>query len=164
MKLSGKDVMTCCFVLVGIYAATTALKWPFRSAFFPVTMGVCFTLLMLTELYLSLFSRKVRKKQTTYDFKLADGIDPAVAKQRTIRIFLWIVAYYLLIQLVGFSYAIPLFFCLFFRFQGKEGWKMSVGLALLAWLSFYGLFIWLLDTQYPESWLQRGLNVFGISI
>ena len=152
--------MTFCFLLIGIGVVLTASQWPLRTAFFPVTMGIIFILLNTVELGMTLYSVKWSKeKRSGYDFKFAEDIDPALVKQRVISISCWILFYYFCIHLVGFSYAIPLFFLLFIRMRGKEEWKLSIALAAVAWVSFHGLFVILLKTQYPEGWLQQGLSI-----
>ena len=159
-KFNVRTIMTICFLLIGIWVVITALQWPLRTAFFPVIMGSIFIILNIMELVMTLYSVKWSKeKRSGYDFKFAEGIDPALVKKRGISISCWILFYYFCIHLVGFSYAIPLFFLLFFRMRGEEAWKLSIALAAVAWVSFHGLFVMLLKMQYPEGWLQQGLII-----
>ena len=159
-KYNVRTIMTICFLLMGIGVVITALQWPLRTAFFPVIMGSIFIALNMAELVMTLYSVKWSKeKRSGYDFKFAEEIDPALVRERVISISCWILVYYFCIHLVGFSYAIPLFFCFFFRMRGREEWKLSIALAAVAWVSFHGLFVMLLKAQYPEGWLQQGLSI-----
>ncbi len=40
-KFSGQHVMTLCFALISIGVIVQSLKWPFRTALFPVIIGGC---------------------------------------------------------------------------------------------------------------------------
>lgn len=163
MKYNVRTVMSFCFLLMGIGVVITAIQWPLRTAFFPVVIGSLFIVCNLVELILTRFSPKwSREQRSGYDFKFDKGTDAAVAKKRVIEMSLWILVYYFCILFVGFSFAIPLFFLLFFRIKGKEAWKISLVLAAAAWASFYGLFILLLQSQYPEGWVQQLLSMVGI--
>ena len=116
------------------------------------------------ELALSIFSKSWGKQRKGgFDFKFAEGgVDAATAKKRTFQAFFWIIAYYLLVHIIGFVYAIPVFFVLYFRVQGKESWKQSLLVTAIAFAAFYLIFIWGLGNTYPESWLYLGLHGLGI--
>jgi hypothetical protein len=114
----------------------------------------------LAELFFVLRGKGVINEATSgVDVKLSDDLDPKVRNRRTLLIAIWILLFYLLILLLGFPLAVPLFFFLFLRFAGKEGWVLSIGLALLAWGAFYALIVKLLVTPFPEGWIQRLLGI-----
>lgn len=161
MKISGKVLMSLSLLVVSAWMVITALKWPLKTSLFPVVIGIPVFSLAIFELYFSL-SRKEGKEGSRVDFKLSESTDQALANRRTISIFFWILGFFLLIVLVGFPIAVPLFFILFLNFYGKEKWRISLGMAALAYAFFFGLFIWLLNTPFQEGWVQKGLRVFGI--
>jgi hypothetical protein len=64
--------------------------------------------------------------------------------------------------LLGFPAAVPLFVFCYLKFQAQEGWKVSLLITVFIWGAFWGLFIWLLRTQFPKGWLFQGLNTLGM--
>ena len=144
----------------------SALKWPFKTALFPVIIGSCALILSLAEFSMSIYEttggRTKKKKQEAMDFKLSEDIDPAVAKRRTWTAFGWIIGFFFLIVLLGFNIGIPLFVFLYLRFHGGESWLISILMTVGSWFFFWGLFIWLLDTPMPEGWVFRALRAIGI--
>jgi hypothetical protein len=163
MRLSGKVLMSLCSSVISAWMVITALKWPLIAALFPVGVGIPVFFMCISELYLNLSRKEDHStEESQVDFKLSESTDQALTHRRTVSIFLWIFGFFLLIILVGFSIAIPIFFVLFFKIHGKEKWLISIVLAALAWACFFGLFIWLLKIPFHEGLLQRGLSAFGI--
>ncbi len=54
-------------------------------------------------------------------------VTPEVARQRAIGIFLWINGFILLVFLVGFPVAVPLFMISYLTMQSRIGWLQSSG-------------------------------------
>jgi len=162
--LTGRNIISFCFLLVGIYVIVEAVRWPFRTGLFPLIMGILFTVMFAVELGLSLFSKAwLEKKKGGFDFKFAeDGVDEATAKRRTIGAFFWLFVYYLLVHLIGFVYAIPVYFMLYFKLVGKESWVQSALVTIIGFAVFYLVFVWGLGNTYPESWIYQGLQALGI--
>jgi Na+-transporting NADH:ubiquinone oxidoreductase subunit NqrB len=162
--INGRNIMSFCFMLVGIYVIATAIPWPRRTGLFPLIMGIVFTGMFALELGLCIFSKTWgTKKKGGFDFKFAEGeIDAATVIKRTRESFAWIIAYFLLVHLIGFVYAIPVFFMLYFRIVGKESWKKSALVTGVAFALFYLTFVWGLGNTYPDSWVHQGLAALGI--
>jgi hypothetical protein len=164
VKQPGKVLMVLCFMGMGVAAVVSGLDWPFRAALFPVSIGSIFVLLSGMELYLLLWGKEEAKKGAATDFQLSDDIDPEEARRRTVATFLWIIGFFVLIGGLGFPYAIPVYVLLFLKVKGKEGWGVSLGLTVIAWASFYGLFVWLLKVNFQDGWFQQGLRALGAGI
>lgn len=163
MRFSGSAFMGLCFALMSLWAVITALKWPLRSALFPVVVGSLVCLMATIKFLFALFKKgKGNEDSSGFDFKLSEYTDQTSATRRTVSIFLWILGFFFLVLLIGFPVAVPLFFILFLKLQGKEGWGMSIGLAAAAWLGFYALFVRVLNLPFLEGWVQRGLRTLGI--
>ena len=154
---------------VAVGAIIPATKWPFRTALFPITIGIPVFLVALTDLVLSVS----RKKETPPDegFRKRHGVssevevkvdDPAGAFHRTLSIFGWILGFLLLILLVGFEIAAPLYVFLYLKLEGKEGWKLTFIITAATFVFFYGLFVWILNTHFEEGWIFQGLRAIGI--
>ena len=163
MKLNGKAWMSFAIMLVGAGVAISALRWPFRAALFPMVVGIPLFFLAGLQFYLSGLRRKDHGSVgATVDFKFSEVEDKELAKRRTRNIFLWIVGFFFVILLIGFPIAVPLFVFCYLKFQGKEKWVTSLALTLVAWASFYGLFVKFCDLPFMEGWIQRGLFALGI--
>ena len=67
------------------------------------------------------------------------AVDPAVAR-KTVAISLWALGYLILIFLVGFHIANPLFLVLFLKISGKISWPKTLILTVITWGFIYGLF------------------------
>jgi hypothetical protein len=163
VKLTGKHYMSLGLMIATAYMVITAMQWPFKTALFPVAIGIPVFCMALTVFFLDLFGKEEKKESgPAVDFRLSESEDKELAHKRTINIFLWILGFFALIQLVGFSLSIPLYFIGFLRFRSKESWKLTIILAAVAWAFFYGLFVWLLDTPFMDGWVQMGLRALGI--
>jgi hypothetical protein len=162
MKLSGKHFMSLGLMACTAYIVITALAWPFKTALFPMVIGIPVFFLALAVFLLDLFGKEKSDGSKTFDFKLSESEDKELTQKRTIDIFLWILGWFLVTQLIGFPLSVPVCFIAFLRFRGKESWKLTIILTAIAWASFYGLFIWLLDTPFMDGWVQRGLMYLGI--
>jgi hypothetical protein len=165
MKYSGRALMSFCLVLIAIWVVITALKWPFRAALFPVMIGSLVFLMSAAELFLNLLGgEKGGEEVSGFDFRLSENGDQGLVRRRTLSMFVSILVFFFLILLVGFHVSIPVFFFLFLKFKAKEKWPISLGLAALAWVSFYGLFVWLLHINFPQGWIQGWLGTVGIGL
>lgn len=163
MGQMGKALMGLCMMVIAAGVVITALKWPFKTALFPVAIGIPVFFMAMAELVLSLFGRKeIAEKQAAVDFKLSEDIDQALVIRRTSLIFIWIISFFLMILLLGFPIAIPLMVFLYLKLQGREGWGVSLFLTALSGVFFYGLFVWLLDIPFQEGWVLKGLRILGI--
>jgi hypothetical protein len=163
MKYSGKHFMNLCLMVIAIGVIITAVNWPFKTAFFPLVVSVFLFFGAMADLLLNLFgSKEVATKQGPVDFQLSEDIDPALAAHRTLHAFSWIIGFFLLILLFGFTIAVPLMVFLFLKVQAKEKWGISLLLTGSALVFFFGLFVWLLNTPFSEGWIFEGLKMLGI--
>lgn len=166
MNISGRTWMSISLILISGGVFITALQWPMKAAIFPMTIAVFVFVLAAVEVFLSLYLKQNAKETSTMDFKISTAedmdIDEATVRKRVMMLALWIAVFFGLILLVGFPFAVPLFFLAFLKMYGKEGWKLTVILAASAWLVFYILFIWLLNIPFEDGWIIRGLGALGI--
>ncbi len=150
MALKGETILILLMIVLAIGVILSSIHWPLKASLFPLVVSLMITLVAIIELSFSLFGKE-RKDEITIDFKLSENVDKILEKKRTFLIFSWIIIFFFLIKLFGFHIAIPIFFILFWRLNGKEGWKISIVLAAISWLCFYGLFIWLLNIPFMEG-------------
>jgi hypothetical protein len=154
---------------VAVGAIIPATQWPFRTALFPITIGIPVFLVALTDLVLSMSRKKEipLKESSTKRPEISSAAevkveDPAVTLRRTLSIFGWILGFLLLILLVGFEIAAPLYVFLYLKLEGKEGWKLTLIITAATFVFFYGLFVWILNTHFEEGWVFEGLRAIGI--
>jgi len=158
MKVNGRALMSLCVAVVAMIVVIVALKWPFKTALFPVMISIPVVFMAVAELVMSLQGRKKAEKGGV-DFKLSEDVDPKVAMRRTLVTFAWIVGFFLLIVLVGFPIAVLLFLFLNLKLQAKEGWPLTILLTAATSVFFYGLFIRLLDIRFYEGVILRALGL-----
>jgi hypothetical protein len=70
----------------------------------------------------------------------------------TVKISAWILGYFVAIWLLGFSLAVAATTFLYLKLA-KERWLIALGFTFFAWVSFYGLFVYLLHVPFPEGQL-----------
>ncbi len=162
MKLNGKAWVTLAIMAVAAGVVFSAMGWPFKAALFPMVVGVPLFILSTIQFLKIVLFQKGHSKDVTIDFKLSEMQDKALEKKRTVTISLWIVGFFLLVLLVGFPIAVPLFVFLYLKLQGKEKWVMSLILTFVAWVCFYGLFVKFCDIPFMEGWIQQGLTKLGV--
>jgi len=161
MRCSGKAVMCFCLLLIALGVVLSALQWPIKTAVFPIGIGsIIFVMAMIELLFTLMDKEKGIEEKDVMDFKLSRSIDPALARQRTISIFLWIIGFFFMILFLGMPVALPLFLFLYIKVSGKEGWKISLGLTAGVWICFYFLFMQFLKIQFRAGWLQDRLRMF----
>ena len=166
MKIQGRTWMSIGLMLISVGVFVTALGWPAKSAIFPISIAVVVFILAAIEVFLSLYLKRTAKETSTMDFKLANAedldIDEATARKRVVILWVWMMAFFALILLVGFPAAIPIFCIAFLRIYGKEGWKLTLILTAVAWGFFYILFIRIIHTPFADGWILDGLKALGI--
>jgi hypothetical protein len=72
--------------------------------------------------------------------------------RETVKISAWILGYFVAIWLLGFSVAIVVTTFLYLKLA-KERWLITLALTFFAWVSFYGVFVYLLHVPFPEGLL-----------
>jgi TctA family transporter len=132
--------------------------WKFRARLFPWVIGFPLVTIALIQLGRDIreLAKVVKKRVEALTEKKA--AEAATVRRRTVRIAGWILGFFAMIWLLGFPVAVPL--CTFFyvKVGGAEKWPISLSLAAVSWLFFYGLFIYLLYIPFPEGLLFSWLN------
>jgi hypothetical protein len=125
-----------------------------RAGLFPWVIGIPTLLLALCQLV----------KDMKYPKKAHDGAEdeaqvaPQIARQRTLAILGWTVGCFLLIWLLGFSWAVPLTIFLYVKLAGRERWPLTLIITACAWLFFYALFERTLNVPFPDGYM---FELFG---
>lgn len=142
MRLSGAALFSAVLAAVAAFAVYTALRWPPKAALFPLVMGIPLLVLALAQLVVDLRERPA----------------PAPGLQRAWGILAWMVAFIVLVLLLGFPLAVPVFVLAYLVTSGRESWLLSLVLAGAAWAAFYLLFQRLLHFPFEDGlitgWFQ----------
>ena len=163
MRYKGKHLMNVALIGIAIGVVITAVKWPFKTALFPVIVGVFLFFGSGVDLLLNLLEKEeTASRQGAADFHLSEDIDPALATRRTLLAFAWIIGFFLLILLFGFLIAVPLMVFFFLKIQARERWGITLFLTGSALVFFFGLFVWVLDTPFSAGWLFEGIRLLGV--
>lgn len=152
-RLNARFFLALSVAVLAGYAVYVSYGWPLRAGLFPRVIGIPLFVMAVIEMLWSALGREGDREGHAVDFEFATNIDPTVARKRTLGIFLWILGFFGIILLVGFSIAVPLFVFLYVKVAGRESWPLTVSLTLASWLFIEGLFNRLLHIPLPEGWL-----------
>jgi hypothetical protein len=158
MKLSGRAVMICGLVVIAISMLISARTWPPQSAIFPMIVSSFIIFMAVAYWLVTIFGKKTNGEDEVMDVKRSEEADQKSSNRQLISICLWVFGFLLLILLFGFLISIPLFMFLYLKCEGKEGWVVSICMSAGVWACFYFLFIWLLQTSFPEGWIMAWLS------
>ena len=142
-------------LLLFVYAVWEASEWGLRARLFPWSVaipGVVLAILQLNLDFTGLFKRRapiVSKEDTE---------TTTLEVRRTLDIVGWIVGLFMAIWLVGFSWAVPLGTFLYLKVGAREKWPISLVLTLLAWGSFYVVFVYYLHVPFPDGLIFEWLG------
>lgn len=163
MRYNGKHLISLCLLVLAAGVVITAVRWPLKSALFPMVVGISVIIMAIAVLLLGfLVKEKVDAKQSTLDFEFSEHMDKRLAIRRTLLTSAWIIGFFAMILSLGFSISVPLYVFLYMKLYGKEKWGISFIIATSSWVFFYGLFIRLLDIPMQEGWVVKWLEVIGI--
>ena len=143
-------------ILTG-WAVVSALAWPWKTALFPLAVGIPLFCLAAVEVLWVILRPQARPE--TKDFQLSDHLPADVALRRTALALGWILGFFTAIVLLGFPIAVPLFMFLYLRLQAMESWTLCTVLTLAVWAVFYGLFDRLLHLPFPDGWILTWLGL-----
>jgi TctA family transporter len=148
MRFGSQALFTLAVILVLAIALWQSRNFGFRAGLFPWVIGIPTLILALCQL-----ARDITAKKSADAPRFHTEIDPGLAVRRTISILLWIVGCFVVIWLLGFSYAVPLVILAYLKVAGGENWKITAAVTLCAWLFFWGLFEKMLNVPFPDGLL-----------
>jgi len=159
MRISAASVFSLFLAAVAAFAVVSASAWPFKAALFPLVMGIPLLVLALVQIVLDLQGRTDPAEGPAMDLAPSAEVAPEIARRRTIAIFAWMAGFIVLVLLVGFPLAVPLFMFSYLMLQSAAGWWRSIALTAAAWGFFYGLFERLLHFPFGSGLIQTWLGL-----
>jgi putative tricarboxylic transport membrane protein len=147
--------------LIGIagYAAFSAWNWSFKTGFFPLSLAIPLIILVVVHLVLEAVVGSEKTSGPAVETEFANEVPPEVARRRVVEIFSWIAGFILLVFLLGFPAAVPLFMISYLTMQSRIGWLQSITLTAGAWGFFYFLFQRLLNLQFEAGVIQTWMGL-----
>jgi hypothetical protein len=136
-------------LLLAGYAIYAASGWPAKAALFPLAIGIPMFCLAAIELLWAWFGAPERDAAAA---EIEPTMQPGAGRRIAIAA-LWMIGFFAAIVLLGFPVAVAAFLFLYLKFQGGEGWTLSIVITALTWAAFYGLFDALLHLPFPQGWL-----------
>jgi hypothetical protein len=155
----GRILFGLFLIVVGAYAVHSALGWSFKTALFPLSVSIPLIILTAAQLLLDLFGKAETAGGPAIDLELAADVPPDVARRRVIGIFFWVAGFILLVFLLGFPIAVPLFILCYLTLQSHESWWLSLSLTTFAWGFFYGVFERLIHLRLVVGLLQTWIGL-----
>ena len=143
-------------VVLFAWALWEAREWGFRARLFPWTLG--FTGLAFALMQLDLDITGFLRKGSVGLPQEADN-ETAMVVRRTAGITGWLLGFFFAIWLLGFSIAVPVATFLYLKVGAREKWLISIVLTLVAFGSFYGLFVYSLSVPFPQGLLLEWLGM-----
>ncbi len=146
-------------VLLGL-ALWQSRNFGYRAGLFPWAIGFPVLALAIVQLGMELLGFKKKPRATEFGPGVGPEISPELAYRRTLAILGWTIGFFVGIWLLGFSLAVPTTIILYLKFA-KEKWPITLALALVAWLFFYGLFDYALHVPFPDGQLFLWLGLIA---
>lgn len=152
MKLEGL-LFTLFIGAVMTSALWVAWPWPIRASIGILVLGSLGVLLAVWQSVLELRRKTGALERSPLESPVAE----AENKWGNVEIWSWIVGFFVLIHLVGFPIAVPLFVLAYSKFYGAR-WPLAIGLSAVAWGFVYGVFEKILHVPWPTPLIQ---SLFG---
>jgi hypothetical protein len=150
-----------CLFLIGVaaYAVWAAVGWTFKTGLFPLTVSIPLLILAAAQLLMEIFGKAETTEGPAVDLEFSADVPPELARQRVIGAFLWVAGFILLVYLLGFPLAVPIFMLSYLSTQSRVGFLLSLGLTVATWLFFYGLFQRLIHLSFEDGLIQTLLGI-----
>jgi hypothetical protein len=130
-------------------AVWAAYSWPIRASIGILFLGSLGVVLAVWQFVLDLRNNDGAQKRSQLEAPVAE----AENKWGNVEIWSWIVGFYVLIILIGFMIAVPLFVLAYSKFYGAR-WRLAISLSVLAWSFVYGVFEKILHVPWPAPLIQ----------
>ena len=143
-------IFSLLIVVLFAWGLWEAWGWGFRAGLFPWSVGFAGLALGLAQLDLDI-SGFLKKGVKALHTEVSS--EAALEARRTASFVGWILGFFFAIWLLGFSIAVALSTFLYLKAGAGEKWLITIILTLVAFVSFYGLFIYTLHVPFPDGLL-----------
>ena len=157
LRISWETVFCFFIVVLLALALWQSRHFDFRTGLFPWAIGLPLLLLTIIQLIMD-FLGKGDRKSGDHSVETGSDLPAEVVNRRTAGILGWILAYFVGIWLLGFSFGVPL--CTFIQLKifGREKWPQGLIYTASVWVLIYGIFDRVLHVPFPTGdlfvWLK----------
>jgi TctA family transporter len=149
-KLSWNLLFTAGIIIIFAWALWESKSFGYRAGLFPWAIGYPVLALAVAQFVLELMG-KGRGGELEGEPEI--DLPKETVRRRTAGILGWIIGFFLLIWLIGFSYAVPITTFFYLKLSGKEKWPTTIVFTAATWGFFYGVFDYALRIPFPEGLL-----------
>ena len=112
MRVNAAAVFSAGLAAAAAYAVFTALRWPPKAALFPLVMGIPLLVLAIAQMVTELRDPPMPE----------DSPKGALA---AVGVVAWMAGFIVLVLLIGFPLAVPIFIFGYLVIAGREPWPLS---------------------------------------
>ncbi|MFQ5852588.1 MAG: tripartite tricarboxylate transporter TctB family protein [Candidatus Binatia bacterium] len=155
-------------IVVGILtgAVLSAWEWPFATRLFPLTIGIPVLTValaqLLREVYLvvrgNIKEGKYREEHI-HDIPVDRSVPTALMAARAGGFFGWAAGLFILVLLIGFKVAVPVFLIAFLKYYSRASWPLTIVLVASVLALLLGLFDQVLHVPWPKGVMERWLGL-----
>jgi TctA family transporter len=149
-KFYWDSVFTGGLIVIFAWALWESKSFGFRAGLFPWAIGYPVLALTIFQFILELMGKG---RGGGLESEVEIELPKEVVRRRAAGILGWIFGFYLLIWLIGFSYAVPITTFFYLKLSGKEKWPITILFTAVTWGFFYGVFDYALRIPFPEGLL-----------
>jgi TctA family transporter len=149
-KFSWSLLFTGGLIIIFVWSLWESKAFGFRAGLFPWAIGYPVLALTIVQFILELMGKG---RGGGLESEVEINLSKEVVRRRTVGILGWIIGFFLLIWLIGFSYAVPITTFFYLKLSGKENWPTTILFTLASWAFFYGVFDYSLNIPFPEGLL-----------
>jgi hypothetical protein len=159
MKFNGNVGFTVFLILICSFVLYSASKWSFKTGFFPMAIAIPLIVVAGAYLILELFGAPEKTSGPAMEAEFSQEVTSGLARRRVIAMFSWIGGFIIVVFLLGFPLAVPLFTFLYLKFQSEVSWIRATALTAAAWGFFYFVFQRLIQLQFEDGVIQAWLGM-----
>jgi putative tricarboxylic transport membrane protein len=139
LRFDWENVFILGIVFLFAWALWQSRKFNLKAGLFPWVIGFPVLALSLVQFFMDLLGKR-GKGATAHAAMAETNLPSRVVRRRTLGILGWILGYFGVIWLLGFSMAGPLCTFIQLKFASREKWPITLVLTASVWLFIYGLF------------------------
>jgi putative tricarboxylic transport membrane protein len=156
LKFSWGTFFSAFVVVMLALALWQSRDFGFRAGLFPWSIGFPVLAIALVQLGRDLLGGAAPRSAESL-IEAGPELPAEVVHRRTIVTIGWIAGFFLAIWLLGFSLAVPVTMIVYLK-AAKEKWPITLLMALISWLFFYGLFVQMLHVPFSDPALLEWIK------
>ncbi len=161
IRITGNLILSLGMMLLFALLVVIGMRYNALARLLPMVVAVPGLILTAIQFIRELRSSLKAETAASLEEKKKETLSPQEVQRREKEAVGWLLAFFVLIYLFGFSIAILVFVLLFTKVFGRESWKLSIGMAVVLWAFVVVVFEQAMKSAlYPGvilEWLQRYL-------